>query len=439
VALGQKLIGEDMGLPRGAQRGPTRAWALTKWAAGAAALGATIEAMNRYLFPEENEKLKKEMGGRLYVITGREDPKTGRIPYYTNRDSFRDWLGWFGADAWLEHQDDYHAGRITFGEVLTEKTAKNWLNRAYQQLRPELKFYDLAGYKTFPSVFSRRPAPDPKEQLFDQFTLGWYYRRYHQLPEKPGQWRKILTGQSTADPQESSYWNAGSDARNWLRRQDKEPPPVMRGNDRMRVALYWNETALRLGDLDSADYFLWQYASAGGNDKSPDASLAAMDPLAVQKESQVNRYLEQLTPEEAMRLRRAYYHWQTLVAPEAPVEGLEKSELREFILQIRAIVKEAINAQFPITTLQTMMPELQRFRDLPLDERDRRLGAMSKADKERLRNLYLQFQERVAPDAEGWKLKAVPMERFVPMMETLIQDEHARLLQEKALEKAGAQ
>lgn len=374
-ALGKSLPLQDTRYAALGREG-VRALAFTRYLAGTMGPFAMIYGWNRMMHPEEQRELERENPGKQVLILAGKD-KAGQIPVYRGLDTTSDFLDDFlGVAKWNENAEDVRNGRMTPHEVFLEMSLKNWVNKGYQMLRPELKYKDLAGQKTFPDVFQARPARDREEHLFEVLSLGpgyrWIKSTAHKVsggkigepvPQKRGTAFKMATGGGVIDVLETQYYNSQEDLRQYLKRQGKSMPSIGGVDNQKSHALYWAKQSVRLGDPDSALYFLWSAGKNKASTKSLVESMLMADPLSHLPRTQMKKdhtvivppelrnYLLQLKPPEALRLRRAYQFYQRLYTPQLNgiSKDLEEMPIVAYVPLMQRLMKPMIEAD-PLVT-----------------------------------------------------------------------------------------
>jgi hypothetical protein len=201
-------------------------------------------------------------------------------------------------------------------------------------------------------------------------TLGGAYRTlktlWEQGPKKaavnPFMQRTILrslTGATQVDPMQQSYFHARDDANAWLSQQGIERAPLDPGEGDRALAMYHLKQAIRESNAEDQMHWLTEFAAHGGTAKSLAVSLANMDPLRFVPKGDQEAYVKQLKPDEAMRLRRAYLHWQRVTEPDLNIgDSWKDPDVWSFVRSIKRDMTRAIQRD-PLVTGHELPDEIR--------------------------------------------------------------------------------
>lgn len=447
-----------------------RAIALGRYAAGAASVGLTLEAWNRLNFgPNYRDKLPKDMRDRIVpVLCLRYDPQSDTMLYMDRPGNLVDVTNWLNLNKGYGYYQDYMNRKMTLPEIAEDMFATGAKNRLWQQTGFHLKFGTdvVLGYKTFPDVNNPRPARDKAQQFFDTFSLGKAYASIKGYPTPPPTKVSVfgkevggrapwwvpfvggsdvvhtLTSTNVVNIGESNYFDMIGQARDWAQQQ-KGGGEVGGGfpNDNKSQAIYYFKLSQRYGDKDSAEKFLWDAARFGETDEGVKGTLKSLDPLQGLSESQRARYMEQLSPDDSERLRRAYQHWAQLVAPGVDAAPLVKLPIKDMVRQLRAQVDGALNQEWSshIASGQTSDPLITKIRQMPEADRQAYLSSQNAAGEQRIRDRYGVLQQRAAPNLNKNTVAAfnkLPLPEYVKQMDQAIMQYRQMKMQQDVQEKA---
>lgn len=265
------------------------------------------------------------------------DPVTGKTLTFDRFDPGTDFASNFATDNIGGYLESVNKGWMAPAELpgaMARDASSNFLN----SLGPQWQFLTrAAGLSLFPNAFEPRPVMDQMETLFDEFGLGAAWRSHLGRPQKRSAWAKMMLGANVVDPAEGAYYEMRGRADDWMQKAGK---PRDKGgsaeSSEMSSSAYWFRQSRRYGDTMSAALNLLRYQAAGGDDQKMVNSLKKMEPLSGMPPSERAKLLEGLQPDDAERLRMAYLHWQSMVAPEFDARQIQTQNIGEFVTQMRA-------------------------------------------------------------------------------------------------------
>ncbi len=387
MVLGKRLLGKVAT--------PYVYYTVGSFAAKALGMSSLLYWYNNTFHPELEKNAPQYVRGRPHLIV--VNPITGEPAYFTKLGNLPDLLSNFNGDDAMGYREKYLNGRMTIKDILVDM-AKEIPNQVYQQVGPLKGVVEaIGGVTTYPSVWDRRPIRDRGEALARALSLDKVYNLFSGKPERrttlfgkkvSANWMKTI-GLTEYDPEETNYYEMLGVARDWKR---KEGLPVEPGADTSDKGnqLYYHKQAKRFGDNAAAHGYLVRYANRAGTDKGYQSSMQRLDPLYGFSDRQKRRFLSSLSREDQRRLMLAYYHWQTMAAPDLdmttwdpswmgdkmvqsryelakPGETEEQRKEREalnmwmFVKSATKQVKRNIEKQTPLTDIRKQDPELDKI------------------------------------------------------------------------------
>lgn len=261
---------------------------------------------NRWAWPEDDERLRRQMKGG-YLILGHD--AEGNTITVRAEGAFRDFLEWVGMGDYPNEIEQIAKGEATWRDTLEEawhapfnKIAQGWepISKTIAEAATKRKFY--------PDVFTahKRVARDRLQVLAHGFGAGWLYDRLPSVATQPLLGRPAFP----SDPSKGmadlliNRSDPGADAWFYIRERAAK---FLDANDRAQgggaptrrsTALYYYKRALRLGDEANAQEWLEQYAALGGTGKGLRASLRSQDPLASVPKNLRRAFVASLSPDE---------------------------------------------------------------------------------------------------------------------------------------------
>jgi diguanylate cyclase (GGDEF)-like protein len=265
------------------------------------------------------------------------DPVTGRTLTFDRFDPMTDFASNFAIDNIGGYLESINKGWMAPAE-LPAAMARDASSTFLNSLGPQWQFLTrTSGLSLFPNAFEPRPVVDQMETLFDELSLGAAWRSYLGRPQKRSTWAKMLLGANVVDVNEGAYYEMRGRADDWMQKAGK---PRDKGGSaeptELSSSAYWFRQARRYGDTLSAAVNLLAYQAAGGDDKKMINSLKKMEPLSGMPPSERTKLLAGLQPDDAERMRMAYYHWASMVAPDFDVSRIQARDISDFVQQMRA-------------------------------------------------------------------------------------------------------
>jgi hypothetical protein len=314
------------------------------WALKASALALMMDAWNEMMFPEERRELGNRLRGRPVLIVGRDE--NGKVMTYDRFGNNPEALSWFGLDnagfspmaalkggslesgviggyteAWLN-------GRMTIGEVAKEMATAP-VRKLGGGLGPLKVPFEVATGQNLMDVTDPSPNINRWDPLWQSigFGLPAIQRQLEGRPARPGQGKVMerpFLGYKKVDLSEEAYNEMRGYAHEWLGKKGKQRAMAVPAGDR-GIALYWHKKALKYGDTATAARKLREYAATATEDDYV-TSLRKLSPLSALSTAEQKEFVESLASDDLERLRRAYIHYQQLVAPEIPAERVARLE-----------------------------------------------------------------------------------------------------------------
>lgn len=334
----------------------TIAYQFGRWALLSQAAAGLTYLANQMLSGEDEEKLDARTRTRPHLTF--TNPISGNVETFNRFSSFYDTIAWYDLDDIAGYNLAVGRGMMTQGDVLKEM-GKSGFSRFFTGLAPQ---YDLipmlGGAQVGPDIFRLRKAADPWEAFYSEVNLDMAYRWAKQRPQKKNAWTRMAFGTRKQDFGDNAFQEMRSVARDWLAKRRKADD--FSGGERTAKtsAAKWFFEAVRMGDEPSARFYLGLYAKEGGDDLGLQRSKLNMEPLGRMQPVDREAFLQGLLPEDVRRMRRAYYHWAGLVAPEADLTGLESYPIEDFVAAIRKDVTDDIKSQFPVEDQMLIDPTL---------------------------------------------------------------------------------
>jgi N12 class adenine-specific DNA methylase len=272
-------------------------------------LYTAISMWNGLFFPDEEDELGASGRRQLHLILPGRGPG-GEIRTIRFQGALSDALSWFGLEDAPSDVRDIAKGKKGALDML-EEAGKAIVNKGIQGIRPDLKVGAemLTGKKLYPDVFAPGPVRDRVEHILSTVKL-----------QKPYQWAtgKPRQGRDTAeqikndllsiisystDPGSQAYYDVKALIRKWEDTQGIERSygsPTSRGN-----ALYYYRTAMRYGDIETAEEYLRKYYALGGTRAGRRKSIDLAHPLGNLSRRNQRAFLMTLDEAEKETYRRA--------------------------------------------------------------------------------------------------------------------------------------
>jgi hypothetical protein len=336
AAYGKKVAGGPIPV--------AQAVALGRFALKAGTLALMIDAANEYFFPEERRELGDKKRGRPVLIVGRD--ANGKVLTYDRLGNLPELQSWFGldnhgfspvaaakagdlkagvvggyAEAWLN-------GRMTIGEI-GQDMGMALVKKAGGGIGPVKVAAEVATGKNLMDVTDPSPNINRWDPLWQTigFGLPAIQRHLEGRPARPGQGKVLdrpYLGYKTVDLSEEAYNDARGHAHEWLAKRGKARAMAVPTGDR-GIALYWHKKALKYGDTKTAAVKLREYAATATEDDYV-SSLKKLSPLSALSTAEQKEFVESLAAPDLARLRRAYIHYQQLVAGDISAERVARLE-----------------------------------------------------------------------------------------------------------------
>lgn len=267
-----------------------------------------VNLWNRWLFPDEEEELRRE-GRNLHLILGRTED--GRIRWIRVEGAFADFLEWVNLQDYPTDAAELAEGTATFAEKAEEAVLAP-VNKVAQMWEPWSKtlFEAYTRRTVFPDVFNPRPIRDRGEYVARVLSVDGLYRRVTGKPTPAkGGWLERLVLYQT-DPGEASYYAIRERGADFMEEHGHERGstiPTERDN-----ALYYWRKAVQWGDEEAAAKWLARYRELGGRGANAAASIERARPLSFMPARMRGPFVESLSAEEHAMLVQADAWWRRM-------------------------------------------------------------------------------------------------------------------------------
>ena len=164
---------------------------------------------------------------------------------------------------------------------------------------------------TWPDVLNPRPIRDQWEHIARTFSLGSVYQSLMGKPQRDWGSRLASLVIRSTDPGEAAYFKTLGMVRDFRDKFGESSmggfTPTERGN-----ALYYHKQALRFGDFEAAEKYLWKYRELGGTRKGLKTSIRLAEPTARVPKKRRNQFKISLSPSERKTLHAAQRWYQSV-------------------------------------------------------------------------------------------------------------------------------
>lgn len=279
---------------------------------GAHALMALTGVWNFLFFHDEEEELPPYVRERPHLIFGRNADGTIRV--ITRLGSFADYASWFGADVPQTTIRRLMSNNESILQIALD-TALSPVKNLVGAVNPTVKLPAelLTGQKFFPDPFEPRSIRNRMEYLLQGFGLEDFYTVGSAITGRaqPGSsFERTMFDAigNSYEPKMGIIGEARDLERKFLKSIGQAPPLLV--YTPKNNALWAMRKATRLGDMESARYWLMQYFKLGGTRQGLKRSIEAGAPMGSMSEAERGRFFLSLSPRErrlVARAVRAYY------------------------------------------------------------------------------------------------------------------------------------
>ena len=241
------------------------------------ALTMMIQAFNRWIFGDDDDKLPNDVKYRPHITLGEYG---GKVYYFDRIGALADAADWFALDSAFLDAKEISNGQQSLGGYM-KKMLQAPVSKVIGQLNPMLKMpIELpTGRSLYPDVFHSRTIRDNGEYLAQTFGLQWPYRAIKGKPRSDwDELSNILL--YSVDPDEAAYFQTLDKVRQFQERVlDKHFDgfaTTKRGNVLRNL-----KTAMRYKDHAAIRRYLREYAQLDGTKKGLQQSMKAMKAMKV--------------------------------------------------------------------------------------------------------------------------------------------------------------
>jgi hypothetical protein len=280
-------------------------------------LYAMVSLWNAFVFPDEDDEMKRSGRRELQLILGRR--ADGSIRSLRIQGALSDALQWFRLEDFPDDMKEVLSGKVSWTKKLKE-AALGPAERVIQAARPiEKAIGEAAAGKTFyPEITKPRPIKDKAEHILKTFSLDMPYKyatRFTGAP-KPmrggagiGSLMKDLEAIATyrTEPGEGAYYTILNKEIEFLREQGEDVPEIT--PTRKSTILYYYKMAQRYGDKKAAQAYMEKYIEAGGTKQDLMRSIKKSHPLAILPIKYRQSFLSTLDEEDRKALETAIDWW----------------------------------------------------------------------------------------------------------------------------------
>jgi hypothetical protein len=294
-------IGKALGV-KGLVHAPFMAYKLGRISILLYGFGAALTALNRVMFPDDDDELNPKVKRTAHLTMGRN--ADGEVVYFSRLGTAADFLEWFGADSLYYDFMDVQEGRRTLKDIAVDY-AKSPVNVASQGITPFIKVpAELAAGKTaFPDVFEPRTIRDRGQHLAQALGLEAEYKAAFGKPTR-GYGRNLISGPfSKTDPGQAAYGRIQDLKREFM--QESLGQGMGSSEGPRSDALYNYKQAIRFKDEVAAERYLSLYMSFGGTKSGLKQSLERMEPLGGLSAKNKKAFKATLRQEDAELLVKA--------------------------------------------------------------------------------------------------------------------------------------
>ena len=270
------------------------------------ALTMAIQAFNRFIFGNDDDKLPNDVKYRPHITLGEVG---GKVYYFDRIGALSDAADWLNLDSIFLDAKELANGQQSIGGYM-KKMLQAPVSKVIGQLNPMLKMpIELAtGRSLYPDAFHSRTIRDNGEYLAQTFGLQWPYRAAMKKPRSDMDELSNLLLYSV-DPDEAAYFQTLDKVRQFQERVlDKHFDgfaTTKRGNVLRNL-----KTALRYKDRAAIKRYLKEYAQLDGTKKGLQQSMKAMNPLYGLSKEEQKQFLKWITADDRKYLQKAnrYFH-----------------------------------------------------------------------------------------------------------------------------------
>uniref|UniRef100_A0A6H1ZKM8 Putative methyltransferase n=1 Tax=viral metagenome TaxID=1070528 RepID=A0A6H1ZKM8_9ZZZZ len=291
---------------------PLAALKVGKLVVKGSALAASMQVYNHTVFPEEEKELPNDVRMKPHIVLGRD--ANGKVQYFSRLGILGDALDWFGVDGVQNEVREYLNGHKTLKEAAVDSAAefvKGPVNVLQRGAFPfgKLAFESATRRTTFPDIFKPGTVRDRGEYLARSFGLENEYKSVMQKPYEgyAKSLPKIFI--YSVDAGEAAYRDTFDLKRGFMKKIGKGTEGFWltpKGD-----ALYNLKLAIRYKDRDALKKYVVDYAALGGTKEGLTQAIQNMHPLSGMTKAEQGAFVQQLSQEEAQRVKSAIGFYQT--------------------------------------------------------------------------------------------------------------------------------
>lgn len=269
-------------------------------------LTAALYAWNRLVKKDDDDKLPESVQNVPH-LTLYTDEETGNVVYYSRLGALTDLLEWFGLDTLPQDIQELGLERKTWKEQISDNATAP-LNKIINSLSPFIKSpIELLSNQTyFPDFREPRHIRDGMYYIAQSLGLEQAYTKVMDLPLNPIKANMLMdVFVYVADPEQIAYYRIIDLKRKFEKNVLNKAQTTVFSDDPKSEKLYYMKLAMKYGDLEKTERYLFEYFELGGTERGFERSITSMNPLYGLDEVEAEQFMNWLTTRERADLDTA--------------------------------------------------------------------------------------------------------------------------------------